>query len=66
MAIAESNAAQLELETTQQNKLNALRKEATANAIAENKARLDAALEAQQIELEMFKALNQGRQDGFR
>lgn len=64
-AIAESNAAQLELETTQQNKLNALRKEATANAIAENKARLDAALEAQQVELEMFKALNQGRQDGF-
>ena len=42
-----------------------MQNEANAKEKAANDARLAAALELQQIELERFKLLNEGRQDGF-
>jgi len=50
----ESNAQQLELETTQQNKLNGIRKQATANAIEADKQRKDNAIKLLQEELDFF------------
>lgn len=57
----EANAQELELETTQQNKLNAIRKEAAAKAIEARKLQTDNAIKKSEEELALFIA-----QQGFR
>jgi hypothetical protein len=52
----EANAAELELVTTQNNKLNAIRKEAATKAQAIEAARADAAIKKSQEELDLFIA----------
>lgn len=49
-----SNAQALELETTQQNKLNSIRKQAQSEALAAGKKAVDEALKLQEIELQTF------------
>jgi hypothetical protein len=57
----EANAQELELETTQKNKLNAIRKEASTKAIAARALEVDNAIKKSQEELALFIA-----QQGFR
>lgn len=51
----EANASSLELETTQNNKVNTIRKEASANAIKAAKEANAAKIKDMEIELSMFK-----------
>lgn len=50
----ESRARQLEAETTQQNKLNSIRKEAINKAIAASKKRIDAEIKTSQVSLQRY------------
>src|SRR5690606_37191663 len=59
--INEANAQMLEIETTQQNKLNSIRKEASAKALEAVKAQQDAAIKANEEALNLFIA-----EQGFR
>lgn len=60
-AISESNATQLELETTQQNKLNGIRKQANNEALRATNARIDAEIKASEEKIALFIA-----EQGFR
>ncbi|MDP2670860.1 MAG: hypothetical protein Q8P13_00095, partial [bacterium] len=52
--IRESNAQQLELETTQQNKLNSIRKEGAEKAATQRQKSLDEAAEKMKLELDLY------------
>ncbi|MBE99322.1 hypothetical protein [Flavobacterium coralii] len=57
----EANAQMLEMETTQNNKLNAIRKEAAAKAKAERQKALDDYAAKLQLELDLFVEMQEGK-----